>query len=151
MLSPAMGTSLHRRWLIGAAVIAAAALAWWSNRREGRADWLAAIQTAATEIDHCAPMMDDSAVAFVMLHKDLDRAVRRGEIRRLQENSAAIARHLTAVDPVAAAAALHLAESSDPDTARRRFADVERLLQDPARPRASDKAQPNVIVSPAEN
>jgi hypothetical protein len=144
-----MGTPLRRWWLIGAVVVAAAGAAWHRTHREGRADWLAAIQTAAPVIDHCAPLMDDSAIAFVMLHKDLDRAVRRGEIQRLKEDSAAIARHLTVVDPVAAAAALHLAEVSDIDTARRRFADVERLLQDPARPRASDNPQPAVIVSPA--
>ena len=96
-------------------------------------------------------MLDDSAVAFVRLHLDLDRAVKEGHLSRVREDSAALARHLIPVDPIAAAAALHLAESHDLATARQRFEQMDRLLRDPSRPRASDHDQPNVIVSPAVN
>lgn len=141
----------RRSWLVVLLLLAAGG-AWLIARApEGRREWLSSIGPAGVSVDHCAPMMDDSAVAFVQLHRDLDHAVRRGQLSRVREDSAALARHLTPVDPIAAAAALHLAESRDVATARQRFEQMDNLLRDTARPRASDQGQPNVIVAPAVN
>lgn len=119
--------------------------------RESRREWLSAIRPAPLAVDNCRPMLDDSAVAFVHLHRELDQAVKRGNLSRVREDSEALARHLGPVDPIAAAAALHLAEATDTITARQRFERMDHLLRDPARPRGSDPDQPNVIVAPAVN
>ena len=141
----------RRSWLLVLLLVVAGGVWLIGRAPEGRRDWIAAIAPAQVSIDHCAPMMDDSAVAFVQLHRDLDHAVRQGQLSRVKEDSAALARHLTPVDPIAAAAALHLAESGDLATARQRFERMDSLLRDTARPRASDQTQPNVIVAPAVN
>ncbi|MCC6355619.1 MAG: hypothetical protein IT577_17155 [Verrucomicrobiae bacterium] len=134
----------------GILLVLAAGVVWCLLRGiETRRGWLSAIGPAGASVDNCPPMLDDSAVAFVQLHRDLDSAVKRGQLARVREDSAALARHLTPVDPIAAAAALHLAESGDLATARQRFEQMDRLLRDPARPRASDHDQPSVIVAPA--
>lgn len=136
----------------GILLAVAAGMAWcFFARLETRRDWLDTIAPAQVSVDNCPSMLDDSAVAFAHLHLDLDRAVKKGQLARVREDSAALARHLTPVDPIAAAAALHLAESRDLATARQRFEQMDRLLRDPLRPRASDHDQPNVIVAPAVN
>ncbi len=142
---------MARRLILLLLLIAAGALWLASRHRETRRDWLEAIGPATVVTDDCRPMLDDSAIAFVHLHRELDRAVERGNLARVREDSEALARHLTPVDPIAAAAALHLAEATDAATARQRFEQMDRLLRDPSRPRASDHEQPNVIVTPAVN
>lgn len=131
-------------------MLLATGMLWYAGRSAGvRGGWLAAIAPAQVSADNCPPMLNDSAVAFVHLHRDLEKAVRRGRLSRVREDSQALARHLTPVDPLAAAAALHLAEAEDISTARERFERMERLLSDTARPRASDQPHPNVRVTPA--
>lgn len=131
-------------------MLLATGMVWYASRSAGvRRGWLASIAPAQVSTDNCPPMLSDSAVAFVHLHRDLENAVRRGRLARVREDSQALARHLTPVDPLAAAAALHLAEAEDISTARERFERVEQLLGDTARPRASDQPHPNVRVTPA--